>query len=108
MAANGIFEIELTGRDGHASQPELCRDPVITAAALTLNLQQIVARRLAPQCAAMVSVTSIDAPNGITVIPQPARLAGSIRVGDTAVRAEAGLPVKDIAADTGPEHRPVA
>ncbi|MBD3816127.1 MAG: amidohydrolase, partial [Halothiobacillus sp.] len=36
MAANGIFEIELTGRGGHASQPELCRDPVLAAAAVTL------------------------------------------------------------------------
>ncbi|MBD3804823.1 MAG: aldehyde dehydrogenase family protein, partial [Thioclava sp.] len=33
---NGIFEIELTGRGGHASQPELCRDPVLAAAAVTL------------------------------------------------------------------------
>ncbi|MDD3576310.1 MAG: N(2)-acetyl-L-2,4-diaminobutanoate deacetylase DoeB2 [Halothiobacillus sp.] len=104
MAANGIFEIELTGRGGHASQPELCRDPVLAAAAVTLNLQQIVARRLAPQSAAVVSVTSIDAPSGITVIPQTARLAGSIRVGDTAVRAEIGGMIGEIAQATAQSY----
>lgn len=100
MAANGIFEIELTGLGGHASQPELCRDPIVAAAALTLNLQQIVARRLAPQSAAVVSVTSIDAPSGITVIPQTARLAGSIRVGNTALRTQIGGMIEEIAQAT--------
>lgn len=104
MAANGIFEIELTGRGGHASQPELCRDPVVAAAALTLNLQQIVSRRLPPQSAAVVSVTSIDAPSGITVIPQTARLAGSIRVGDTALRTEIGGMIGEIAQATAQSY----
>lgn len=104
MAANGIFEIELTGRGGHASQPELCRDPIVAAAALTLNLQQIVSRRLPPQSAAVVSVTSIDAPSGITVIPQTARLAGSIRVGDTALRAEIGGMIGEIAQATAQSY----
>ena len=100
MAANAIFEIELTGRGGHASQPELCRDPVLAAAALTLNLQQIVSRRLPPQSAAVVSVTSINAPSGITVIPQTARLAGSVRVSQTELRAEIGQLIEEISQST--------
>ena len=100
MAANAIFEIELTGRGGHASQPELCRDPVLAAAALTLNLQQIVSRRLPPQSAAVVSVTSINAPSGITVIPQTARLAGSVRVSQTGLRAEIGQLIEEISQST--------
>jgi hippurate hydrolase len=100
MAANAVFEIEITGSGGHASQPELCRDPVLAAAAITLNLQQIVARRLPPQAAAVVSVTSIDAPSGITVIPESARLAGSVRIGDTQTRALIGRLIEDIAEST--------
>ncbi|HUX82472.1 MAG TPA: N(2)-acetyl-L-2,4-diaminobutanoate deacetylase DoeB2 [Halothiobacillus sp.] len=100
MAANAVFEIEITGSGGHASQPELCRDPVLAAAAITLNLQQIVARRLPPQSAAVVSVTSIDAPSGITVIPESARLAGSVRIGDTQTRALIGRLIEDIAEST--------
>lgn len=82
MSGNGTFEIELHGKGGHASQPERCRDPVLAAAAVTLNLQQIVARKIAPQSAAVVSVTSIEAPSGLTVIPNTAKLAGSIRFSD--------------------------
>jgi len=79
MSGNGTFVIELHGKGGHASQPELCRDPVLAAAALTVNLQQIVARRIAPQSAAVVSVTSIEALSGLTVIPDKAKVSGSIR-----------------------------
>lgn len=104
MAANAIFEIEITGSGGHASQPELCRDPVLAAAAITLNLQQIVARRLPPQTAAVVSVTSIDAQSGITVIPDTARLAGSVRVGQTETRALIGHLIKEVSEGTADSY----
>ncbi len=80
MAGNGTFHITLKGQGGHSSQPELCRDPVLAASALTMALQQIVSRQVAPQDAVVVSVTSIDAPSGVTVIPDTAKVEGSIRV----------------------------
>ena len=80
MSGNGTFHITIKGRGGHASQPEVARDPVLAAAAMTLNLQQIVSRRLPPQAAAVVSVTSIVADSAVTVIPDSVRLEGSIRV----------------------------
>ncbi|MFT5728712.1 MAG: amidohydrolase [Desulforhopalus sp.] len=83
MAANASFNITVNGRGGHASQPEICNDPVLGAAAITLGLQQIVSRKLAPQQAAVVSVTSIDARSGETVIPDRAELKGSVRMAST-------------------------
>lgn len=83
MAANASFKIVIRGSGGHASQPELCGDPVLAASALTLGLQQIVSRRLPPQQAAVVSVTSIDARSAETVIPDEAVLAGSVRMETT-------------------------
>jgi hippurate hydrolase len=80
MSGNGTFHITIKGRGGHASQPEVARDPVLAAAAITLNLQQIVSRRLPPQAAAVVSVTSIDAKSNVTVIRDSVLLEGSIRV----------------------------
>jgi hippurate hydrolase len=82
MAGNGTFAVDIAGQGGHASQPERCKDPILAAAAITLNLQQIIARRVAPQSSAVVSVTSIEAPSGLTVIPETAMLAGSIRISD--------------------------
>ncbi len=100
MAANGTFKITLTGRGGHASQPELCRDPVLAAASVTQALQQIVSRRLPAQRAAVVSVTSIDARSAETVIPDSAVIAGSIRLGSSSMREEVEGLIRDIASST--------
>ena len=100
MAGNGTFRIHLKGAGGHASQPEKTRDPVLAAAAVTTALQQIIARRITPQNAAVVSVTSIDAPSGETVIPDTAKLAGSIRIADAADRERIDSMITEIATVT--------
>ena len=97
MAGNGTFRITLQGSGGHASQPENTRDPVLAAAAVTMALQQIIARRITPQNAAVVSVTSIDAPSGETVIPDSAKLAGSIRIAEPSDRARIDSMIEEIA-----------
>lgn len=104
MSGNGTFDIEVTGVGGHASQPEQTRDPVLAAAAITVALQQIVARRLAPQTPAVVAVTWIDAPSGPTVTPATARLGGSIRVPNTALRDELFALIAEVADATARAH----
>ncbi|UTF61704.1 N(2)-acetyl-L-2,4-diaminobutanoate deacetylase DoeB2 [Gilvimarinus sp. DA14] len=96
MCGNGTFEIELQGVGGHASQPELCRDPILAASALVQALQQIVSRRLAPQQATVVSITSIDAHSAPTVIPERAVIGGSIRVSDTQARDQVNHLIESI------------
>lgn len=100
MCGNGTFEIVLKGQGGHASQPELCRDPVLAASAVTLALQQIVSRRLAPQQPAVISVASIEAPSAPTVIPDTARIGGSIRVPDSATRQIVNQLISETAVHT--------
>jgi amidohydrolase len=100
MAANGTFHIQITGRGGHASQPEACRDPVLAASAVTLALQQVVSRRMPAQHAAVVSVTTIEAISAETVIPDAAYVAGSIRIGDTAQREQVFELLTHVAQDT--------
>lgn len=100
MCGNGIFEITVQGRGGHASQPELCADPVLAAAAITVNLQQIVSRRLAPQRPAVLSVTSMQAVSAPTVIPDRAVLGGSIRVPDAATRKQLNAAIDAVATAT--------
>lgn len=100
MCGNGTFTLTVNGLGGHASQPELCRDPVLAASAITLALQQVISRRLAPQKPAVLSVTSIDARSAATVIPQQAIISGSIRVPDKATRAEINQLITEVATDT--------
>jgi len=96
MAGNGTFHITLKGLGGHSSQPELCRDPVLAASAVTVALQQIVSRQVAPQDTAVVSVTSIDAKSELTVIPDKAKIEGSIRVPNEEIKAKVFKKIKEI------------
>lgn len=104
MSANGTFVIDIKGQGGHASQPELCRDPVLAAAAITVALQQVVSRRLPPQQATVLSVTHINAPSGDTVIPSTARLGGSIRLSDSALRGPLEQAISEVATATAQAH----
>ncbi|MBV0934343.1 N(2)-acetyl-L-2,4-diaminobutanoate deacetylase DoeB2 [Marinobacterium weihaiense] len=100
MSGNGTFEIELSGKGGHASQPELCRDPVLAAAAITLNLQQIVSRRLPPQSASVISVTQFEAISAPTVTPERVKIGGSIRLAQPELRATINQLIEEISVDT--------
>lgn len=104
MAANGTFRITIEGKGGHASQPEAARDPILAAAAVTMALQQIVARRLPPQQPAVVSVTSIDGASSDTIIPQQVIVGGSIRVADDGARAMIEEAIRSIAEQTAAGH----
>jgi len=100
MSGNGTFHMMIKGKGGHASQPEVTRDPVLAAAAITLNLQQIISRRLPPQAAAVVSVASIIADSNVTVIPDSVRLEGSIRVSDPRWRQQINDLIVEISHNT--------
>jgi amidohydrolase len=104
MAGNGTFEIQVRGQGGHSSQPEACRDPVLAASAIVVALQQVVSRRLSPQDATVLSVTSFEAPSAVTVIPDTARLAGSFRLGTSATREPLSTMIREVADATARAH----
>ena len=100
MSGNGTFRIAVVGKGGHASQPEAARDPVLAAAALTLNLQQIVSRRLPPQANVVVSVTSVEGRSTPTVIPAQVLLEGSFRFSEPQWQAEIESLLHEISEST--------
>ena len=100
MSGNGSFHIDVEGLGGHASQPEACQDPVLAAAAITLNLQQIISRRLPPQAAAVISVTRILADSDVTIIPQTVKIYGGIRLSDPKWRPKLTELITQISEDT--------
>ena len=100
MSGNGSFHIEIEGVGGHASQPEACRDPVLAASAITLNLQQIVSRRLPPQAAVVVSVTGLHADADVTITPQTVQMSGSIRLSEPKWRTQINQLITQISEDT--------
>ncbi|WP_265523496.1 amidohydrolase [Oerskovia flava] len=76
--ANSI-DITVFGRGGHGSRPETTVDPIVLAAAIVLRLQTIVAREVAPQETAVISVGRIVAGTKNNIIPDTATLGLSVR-----------------------------
>jgi len=85
MSHASFFEITITGRGGHASQPHVCTDPIVCGAAVVSALQTIVSRSLPSAANAVVSVTQFHAGERNNVIPDTAKLGGTIRDVDDAV-----------------------
>jgi amidohydrolase len=86
MAGAEIFSILITGRGGHGAIPDRAVDPVVAAAQMVSALQSIVSRNVSPLDTAVVSVTNLHSGTAFNVIPQEARLEGTIRTFDQGVR----------------------
>lgn len=86
MAGAEEFHVKLTGKGGHGAAPHTTIDPVAAAAQIITALQTIVSRNVAPLHTAVVSVTKVDIGTAFNVIPQEAKLSGTIRTFDPAVR----------------------
>ncbi len=79
MAAADMFEVEITGRGGHASMPHQTRDPIPVACEIVLALQSLVTRQFDAHDPVVVTVARIDAGTTHNVIPDTARLKGTLR-----------------------------
>lgn len=78
-ASADTFEIELIGVGAHAARPHESRDPIVAAAGIVTALQTIVARRLNPATPGVVTIGTINAGSAPNVIPDRARLSGTVR-----------------------------
>jgi len=78
-AAGAFFDIEVIGKGAHGAFPDQGVDPVIIAAEIVTSLQSIVSRNLRPSELAVVSVTQVHAGDAYNVIPDRARLSGTVR-----------------------------
>ena len=87
MAAPDTFDITVVGKGGHAAMPDRSVDPVAIGAQVVTNLQQLVARAIDPLEPVVVSVTRFHAGTADNVIPSEARLGGTVRTFDAALRA---------------------
>lgn len=82
MASPSEFDITIIGKGGHAAEPHKAIDPIIAGANLVNMLQAIVTREKDPVRNAVISVTSFLAGNTYNVIPDTARLKGTVRTFD--------------------------
>lgn len=85
-ASTDSFEVEILGAGAHGARPHESADPIVAAAALVTALQTLVARRLDPAQPGVVTVGTINAGTASNIIPDRARLTGTIRATTVAAR----------------------
>jgi hippurate hydrolase len=97
MAGGAFFDVDIEGLGAHGARPEAGVDSVLVAAHVTAALQSIVARNVRPVDTAVLSVTQIHSGNAYNVIPQTARLSGTVRAFSSEVMALIGKNLARVA-----------
>ena len=79
MAGGAFFDIDITGVGSHGARPEASVDPLMVGVQVASTIQTIVSRNVRPVETAVVSITQFHAGDAYNVIPQTARLSGTVR-----------------------------
>ncbi|WP_320725307.1 amidohydrolase [Enterobacter cloacae] len=88
VASSDNFDITIVGQGGHGSMPQFCIDPVVIGAEVVTALQNVVARNLDPINAPVLTIATFQAGDSYNVIPDSARLAGTVRTHNQQVREQ--------------------
>ena len=104
MAAADMVEITVTGRGGHASMPHDTRDPVPVACEIVGALQTLVTRRFNAAEAVVITITQLDAGSAHNIIPNEARLKGTIRTLSPENRARVREEISQLAQGIAAAH----
>jgi hippurate hydrolase len=98
MAAADRVEITIDGRGGHGAHPHRTVDPVVVAGHVITAVQSIVSRNVSPIDTAVVSLCSMQAgkPVAMSVVPQHAKLVGTVRTFKPTVQDTVEQRLKDL------------
>ncbi len=98
MASAQRFEITITGRQTHGARPWQGVDPIIAGAHIVTALQTIVSRQVdISKAPAVVTVGSFHGGVRNNIVPDSARLEGTIRTFDADMRADIHAKIHRIA-----------
>ena len=87
-AAADMFEVEITGRGGHAARPHECIDVILIASQIIQALHHIISRKVDPMHPAVLTIGQIEGGHAANVIPDWIRFSGTVRSLDTASHEE--------------------
>ncbi|WP_019419248.1 M20 metallopeptidase family protein [Paenibacillus sp. OSY-SE] len=96
MAAADAFAITIQGKGGHGAKPHQTVDALVIGSQLVQALQHIVARRVNPLHSAVVTVGVFQAGTAFNVIADKARMEGTVRTFDQAVREQIETDIRSI------------
>ena len=96
-AAGAFFDINIQGKGGHGAFPHLAIDPIPIAAQLIGALQTLVSRATSPNESVVFSITKMHAGDAYNVIPDSAKLSGTVRTFSMHKMHEIEQQVRDLA-----------
>ncbi|MCC6286808.1 MAG: amidohydrolase [Chitinophagaceae bacterium] len=97
MASMDEIFVKITGKGGHAAQPNTVIDPVSIAAQLIVAMQQVVSRFADPLTPTVLSFGKLIANGAINIIPDEVLMEGTFRTFDETWRYEAHKKMKLLA-----------
>ncbi len=100
MAATGGFTIVVKARGAHGASPQDSPDPIVIAARIIENLQQIASRMTPPLQPVVVTVGTIHGGTAINIIPSTVEMSGTVRAAEDSVRARVLENIVQIATHT--------
>lgn len=104
MASTDDFDVRINGKGGHAAMPHLARDPIVAASAVVMALQTIASRNINPNEAGVITVGQFTAGTANNIIPDSARIVGTIRALTDGTRRILGERFRAIVQDTAAAH----
>lgn len=104
LAAADFFTIDIEGVGGHAARPHGCIDPAIIVSQLLQAFQSIVSRNADPLESLVISVTQIHMGDTDNVIPQVARMSGTVRTLTTDMQELAEKRMQTLCEHIGAAH----
>ena len=104
MASSDTFEIIVTGKGGHASEPFRTLDPVPVACEIVQALQTHVTRRIPVFDPAVVTVTQIHTGTTSNVIPETVYVNGTIRAVSESTRKKIHAGLQRVAEGIAATH----
>lgn len=79
MAGTSEFTATFKGEGAHGAMPHMAGDPILAGGHFMTGIQQAVARAVDPHESAVATVGSFQAGHAQNIIPQEARLTGTLR-----------------------------
>ena len=79
LSSPAMFTIEVRGKGGHAAMPHTTIDPLPAVVAIYQGIQTIASRNIEALDQVVVSVTTMNAGTAFNIVPDQAKLTGTVR-----------------------------
>ncbi|NMV38215.1 M20 aminoacylase family protein [Ralstonia insidiosa] len=102
--SSDVADVTIKGVGGHGAMPHRASDPIVASAAIITALQTVVARNVAPDDTAVVSVGFIRGGMTHNVIPESVTIGVNVRAARPETRAMVEKRIREIVSLTAQAH----